>query len=222
MLTPVRILRECLIEAGHRFDPLTPRQQAREDALIAFATQYFADHARRDLSIARFARVSGISRYAIVFHFGDLDALQFQIVKNHLEKLAAVLDEIEDGAPDCQLRRIRAYLAATRTEHGTRTNPQKILLRLTDMLPKDLRDRIAPMRAVLGKKIAGIYGDAVLYSLDHLDFSPAELEIIVQTYLANKPAAPPETPPAASKPMTGWQEEALQQWTKGQRAAAVN
>lgn len=222
MRTPIRILRESALKAGLSLQPLTPRQQAWEERLIAFATACFAEHGVADFSLARFACFAGVSPQTIVLHFCDLDALFYLILKTHIEALATALAAITETAPDRLQHRIQTYLAHTRSPQGTLTNPHLLLVRDREWLPMDLRQRIEPMRLDLGRAIAGNHAEAAIAALDDTNLTPDHISNVIHALLAIPPPTPPEDPALARERTAQWQAEAFTEWTKGERPGQVN
>jgi AcrR family transcriptional regulator len=189
MFTPARILR-ATIEKVHGEPPLTARQRAREERILAEGQSQMALHGSHKITVAGLAKYLGISRDALCFHFCDIESLLAAILYRHIANIAAELAKIPgDAANRDQLRRA-AYVAFTRTESTALTEPHRLLVRDRHLLPDDLRPGVEAARRDLGSILTASQPERALSLLDSPNFSLEQIELAMGACPASA-ASPP-------------------------------
>src|ERR1700678_201118 len=129
MFTPARILRATIEKVHGGPPPLTPRQRAREERILAGRQSQMTQRGSHKISVTGLAKSLGISRDALCFHFCDIESLLAAILYRHIANIAAELAKIPGDAENRDRLRRAAYVAYTRTEANTFTEPHLLLVR---------------------------------------------------------------------------------------------
>jgi AcrR family transcriptional regulator len=120
-----------------------PRGLARDhaekrDALRRGAAAHFAAHGYDRASMASVAAACGISKASIYHYYESKEALLFDLLHEHLSRLAEAIDNAgRDGTAEARLRdTIRAILL----EYEDADDAHKVQLETLDTLPPEMRD----------------------------------------------------------------------------------
>lgn len=125
-----------------------PRGLARDhaekrDALRRGAAAHFAAHGYDRASMASVASACGVSKALIYHYYDSKEALLFDLLHEHLARLAAAIEGAgRSGTPEDRLRdTIRAILL----EYEDADDAHKVQLETLDTLPRERRDPLVKL-----------------------------------------------------------------------------
>ena len=162
------------------------------DRYITLATEGFANHGYHGLSLANLAKTAGVTKQALLHHFGTKDALYNTVLETLTERLLASLSDTPDVSP--KLRLILHFQDLLGGETNTTTDARLILRNLLDSametgvtpLKPYLKELLELTRTVPAKKSAtdmelllGLYG--VICSAQYLLISEDALSAFLRT-----------------------------------------
>jgi AcrR family transcriptional regulator len=185
---------------------LTPRQRERQTNIITVATELFARYGKDHCSMGLVAHALRIAVQTLRWHYSDLDAVLYEILRAHLAGLSKYLGDVPRDPPNYQQRKRAAFLQYTRP-CGDFTTPHLLLVRDRASLPRDLLEAIETTYQALGAGLAGDWGTDVLEMLDTARFDAEEIETRLTTLSNPSPPAPGAIQPV-TKPTPAWQTPA--------------
>lgn len=162
------------------------------DRYITLATEGFANNGYHGLSLANLAKTAGVTKQALLHHFGTKDALYNTVLETLTERLLASLNDTPDVSP--KLRLILHFQDLLGGETNTTADARLILRNLLDSatetgvtpLKPYLKVLLELARAVPTKKAAtdlelllGLYG--VIGSAQYLLISEDALSAFLRT-----------------------------------------
>jgi len=195
MPIPIRQLRAITDDLPGARPILSPREQARQDQILAAATALLARFGRAGLTMAAFAAALRMSPATLRRYFPDMDSLLAEILMRHLQAIAAALGKVPFDAPDRAPARRAAYIAHTRTAFNAHTEPHLILLRERHALPPDLAEPVEKLRTLLADMLAPETPDLALTLLDAPELQPAQIETILAALRPKSQHAAPHPHP---------------------------
>jgi AcrR family transcriptional regulator len=197
MRTPARLIRAVTDSRPENCPPLTPRQQALHDRILAAGALAMARFGRPNITLGEFAVAIRLPPATIRRHFPDLDSLLGHIIRAHLRAILARFAEVPADAPDRPAALRAAYLAEARGEDGGYTAAHQLLLRDGLDLPPD---EAAPTLA-LHASVKQILGDDPRFHalLDLPSLASARVEALLAAITQPVPhaAARPVAQPVA-------------------------
>lgn len=162
------------------------------DRYITLATEGFANHGYHGLSLANLAKTAGVTKQALLHHFGTKDALYNTVLEALTDRLLASLNDTPDVSP--KLRLILHFQDLLSGETNSTEDARLILRNLLDSatetgvapLKPYLKELLNLARAVPAKKSAtdmelllGLYG--VIGSAQYLLISVDALSAFLRT-----------------------------------------
>ncbi len=162
------------------------------DRYITLATEGFANYGYHGLSLANLAKTAGVTKQALLHHFGTKDALYNTVLEALTDRLLASLKDTPDVSP--KLRLILHFQDLLSGETNTTADARLILRNLLDSatdtgvapLKPYLKELLDLARAVPTKKAAtdmelllGLYG--VIGSAQYLLISEDALCAFLRT-----------------------------------------
>ncbi len=162
------------------------------DRYITLATEGFANHGYHGLSLANLAQTAGVTKQALLHHFGTKDALYNTVLKTLTDRLLASFHDTPDVSP--KLRLILHFQDLLSGETNSTADARLILRNLLDSatetgvapLKPYLKALLDLARAVPAKKSAtdmelllGLYG--VIGSAQYLLISEDALSAFLRT-----------------------------------------
>ncbi len=162
------------------------------DRYITLATEGFANHGYHGLSLANLAKTAGVTKQALLHHFGTKDALYNTVLEALTNRLLMSLNDTPDVSPKLRLILHFQDLLSGETD---RTDDARLILRY--LLDTTTENGVAPLkpylkalldlvRAVPAKKAAtdmelllGLYG--VIGSAQYLLISKDALAAFLRT-----------------------------------------
>lgn len=162
------------------------------DRYITLAAEGFANHGYHGLSLANLAKTAGVTKQALLHHFGTKDALYNTVLEALTDRLLASLNDTPDVSP--KLRLILHFHDLLSGETNSTADARLILRNLLDSatetgvapLKPYLKTLLDMARAVPAKKAAtdmelllGLYG--VIGSAQYLLISEDALSAFLRT-----------------------------------------
>jgi len=145
-----------------------PRGLARDhaekrDALRRGAAAHFATHGYDRASMASVAAACGVSKALIYHYYDSKEALLYDLLHEHLSRLAHVIEEAgQHGTPR---ERLRDTIRAILLEYEDADDAHKVQLETLDTLPPDRRDPLVKlMRGMvdrLGERLEAASADGL-------------------------------------------------------------
>jgi len=204
MPIPTRLLRAQADDLPGARPRLSTKDVEQQDRILATATSLFARFGRVGINLTSFACALRMSPLTIKRHFPDLDSILAEILRRHLQTIAAALGEVPFGATNRPAARRAAYVAHTRTGFNATTEAHLLLLRDRHALPPDLAEPIEQLRLLLGDMLDPANPTVVLTLLDTPELQPAQIETMLAALaIKTEPASTPppkEAPPPWLKP----------------------
>jgi AcrR family transcriptional regulator len=186
MRIPARILRATCAEITGGAPRLNPRQQLRQDRILAVGEAFMAECGPHRVTIQSLAAAVEIAPATLRRHFPDLGALFGEILRNHLRRIVQAVGEIPHDAPDRARQQRAAYFALTRTPRGECTPAHRLLVRFRHTLPDDELVTVEALRRTLGETLGGTLGDQALSLLDMLSLQPDRIESLFASNVAGQ------------------------------------
>jgi len=137
--------------------PQAADYEDKREAILDGAAELFAKRGFAGASLSDLADATGFSKSSLYHYFGDKQAILYQAMRAHLEKLTRIADDAFDGkgAPAEQLRR---FARATMQAYGDARWKHRLLVNEIEALaPPERREVVAAQRALV-ERVADLLG----------------------------------------------------------------
>ncbi|GAB4264968.1 MAG: TetR/AcrR family transcriptional regulator [Pararhodobacter sp.] len=135
-----------------------PRAADFEDkqrAILTSAASVLAEQGMDKASMAQIASQAGVSKALLYHYYPGKDALIFDIIRTHLEKLDAAVAEADDPSLDPRAR-LRRLVGAVLETYRDADNYHKVQLNGTPTLPTDQKEEIHAIERRIVRRFSAV------------------------------------------------------------------